>query len=158
MPSTSNAQGLSKLEAESPLSTSAASSQRTISVFIDRSPGDVYDFVRNPANYVPEWATGPEGVLAKVGNDWQANTPMGKVTMRFAPRNRLGILDHDFVLESGQTIHNPMRVVAKANGAELIRTLRPQAEAGEAELAEEAQAAEKDLQTIKTLLEQSGRL
>ena len=50
------------------------------------------------------------GSIARVGGEWVADSPMGKVKVRLTPPNALGVLDHDVVLESGESVHNPMRV------------------------------------------------
>jgi hypothetical protein len=48
---------------------------------------------------------------------------MGKVKIRFVKKNPYGVLNHDVTLESGVTIHTPMRVVSNGQACELIFTL-----------------------------------
>ncbi|MCA9070771.1 MAG: hypothetical protein KDA84_17695, partial [Planctomycetaceae bacterium] len=50
-------------------------------------------------------------------------TPTGWVGIRFVPTNDFGVLDHVVTLPDGQSILNPMRVVANGEGSELMFTL-----------------------------------
>jgi hypothetical protein len=125
---------------------------RHVSVSIDRTPQEVYDFVSDAENFLPKWATGPNAFFTRADDGWIVASPVGKVKMQFAAKNTLGILDFDFILESGVTIHNPMRVIPNGHGSELIRTvLREPGMSGEG-FAEETEWAEKDLTTIRELL------
>jgi len=53
-----------------------------------------------------------------------AESPMGPVVIAFVPSNDHGVLDHDVTLPSGETVHNPMRVIAAGGGSEVVFTLR----------------------------------
>ncbi|MBI4356016.1 MAG: SRPBCC family protein, partial [Candidatus Omnitrophica bacterium] len=78
-----------------------------ISIYIDRRPADVYEFASDSRN-LPRWAAGLARSEVRQEDDaWVADAPFGKVRIRFAERNRLGVMDHDVTLESGVTIHNP---------------------------------------------------
>ena len=79
--------------------------------------------------------------------------PFGKVRIRFAPRNSVGVLDHDVTLASGVTIHNPMRVVPNGEGSEFTFTLIRQPGVSDAQFASDRAAVEKDLKTLKDMLE-----
>ena len=81
---------------------------RHVSVTINRSPQDVYSFVSDPGN-LPKWATVLGGSIRYVNGEWVADSPMGKIRIKFAEKNTFGILDHEVVLESGVKIDNPMR-------------------------------------------------
>jgi len=74
--------------------------------------------------------------------------------VRFVKRNAFGVLDHDVVLESGATIHNPIRVVPNGAGSEVMFTLLRQAGVPAEKFAEDAKAVERDLRTLKALLEE----
>jgi hypothetical protein len=125
---------------------------RHVSVSIDRTPQEVYDFLSDAENFLPKWATGSKAFLTRAEGGWIVESPVGKVKMQFAAKNTLGILDFDFILESGLTIHNPMRVIPNGNGSELIRTvLREPGMSGEG-FAEETEWAVKDLARIRELL------
>lgn len=73
--------------------------------------------------------------------------------MRFAERNALGVMDHDVTLESGVTVHNPMRVKPHGEGSELLFTLIRRPGVSDDELAGDAAAVERDLAALKDLLE-----
>lgn len=78
-----------------------------ISVYIARPPAEVYEFASDPRN-LPRWAAGlARSDVRRDGDEWIAETPFGKVRLRFVQRNLLGVMDHDVKLESGVTIHNP---------------------------------------------------
>ena len=132
--------------------TSQGLEVRHVSVFVGRPPADVYAFAVDPAN-VPRWAKGLGGSIEKVGADWVADSPLGKVKVRFAARNAFGVLDHDVVLESGATYHNPMRVVANGSGSEVVFSLFRLAGTSDGQFAADAAAVERDLHALKRLLE-----
>jgi hypothetical protein len=125
---------------------------RHISVSIDRPPDEVYSFVSNPGN-LPKWATGLGGSIKKVNGEWIADSPMGKVKIKFAEENKFGVLDHEVVLESGITINNPMRVIANGKGSEIFFTLVRQPDVSDEKFAQDAGWVEKDLRILKGLLE-----
>lgn len=125
---------------------------RHISVAINRPPDVVYAFAANPAN-LPRWATGLGGAIRHEGGEWLADSPMGPIKIRFAAENRFGILDHDVVLPSGVTVHNPLRVIANGTGSELFFTLIRRPEMTDEEFARDAQWVANDLQILKGLLE-----
>jgi hypothetical protein len=125
---------------------------RHISVSINRPANEVYEFASNPEN-LPQWATGLGGSIKKVKGEWTADTPMGKAKIRFAEKNQFGILDHDVILESGVTFHNPMRVLPNGPSSEVIFTLFRQLGVSEEKFLEDAKWVEKDLRILKDLLE-----
>jgi hypothetical protein len=123
------------------------------SVSIDRSPQDVYDFASKPEN-LPKWATGLGESIKIVDGELFADGPMGRIRIRMAKKNDLGILDHDATFESGVMIHNPMRVVPKGAGSEDVFTFFRQPDMTDEQLSRDAQWAERDLRILKGLLEQ----
>jgi hypothetical protein len=125
---------------------------RHVSVSIRRPPQEVYAFASKIEN-LPRWASGLGGSIRRVGGLWIADGPMGPVEVRFAAPNELGVLDHDVVLPSGATVHNPMRVVPNGTGSEVTFTLFRRPEVSEEELERDAEWVEKDLRTLKELLE-----
>jgi hypothetical protein len=125
---------------------------RHVSVSIGRPPAEVYGFASDPAN-LPRWAKGLSGAIANVGGEWVADSPMGKVRIRFAPPNGFGVLDHDVVLETGVSFHNPMRVVANGGGSEVVFTLLRQPGTSDRDFAADASTVERDLLALKALLE-----
>jgi uncharacterized protein YndB with AHSA1/START domain len=125
---------------------------RHISITIRRPPDDVYAFAVSPEN-LPRWAMGLSGSIRQIDGEWVADSPMGKVKVRFVPRNPFGVLDHDVILESGITVRNPMRVVANGDGSELTFTVFKRPEMTEEEFTADAGAVTRDLEALKALLE-----
>lgn len=123
-----------------------------ISVSIERSAAQVYEFASNPEN-LPQWAGGLGGSIKKVNDEWIAEAPMGRVKVNFAEKNKFGILDHDVTLSSGAKFSNPMRVSPNNDGSEVVFTLYRRPEMTDQNFVEDAESVEKDLITLKTLLE-----
>jgi hypothetical protein len=123
-----------------------------ISVSINRSAVQVYAFASNPEN-LPKWAAGLSGSIKKVNEDWIGEAPMGRVKVKFAEKNKFGVLDHDVTLPSGVKVYNPMRVFPNNEGSELVFTLYRQPDMSDQKFAEDAEWVEKDLAKLKTLLE-----
>ena len=122
-----------------------------ISVSIKRPADQVYEFVSNPEN-LPKWATGLSGYIKNVNGDWIAGSPMGRVKVKFADKNKSGILDHDVTLPSGAKVYNPMRVFPNNDGSELIFTLYRRPNMSDQMFIEDAKAVTKDLEKLKNLL------
>lgn len=78
---------------------------------------------------------------------------MGRVSFAFAPRNDFGVLDHDVTLPSGQTVHNPCRVISDGDHCEVVFTLRQRPDMTDEDFARDADAVAADLSTLKSLLE-----
>jgi hypothetical protein len=125
---------------------------RHISVTIARKPDEVYAFASAPPN-LPSWARGLAGTIAQVDGQWVADSPMGRITVAFAPRNPFGVLDHDLTLPSGQRIHNPMRVLPNGDGSEVVFTLFQLPGLSDERYAQDGAAVERDLQALKQALE-----
>ena len=129
---------------------------RHLSIYIARDPSHVYEFASDPRN-LPQWAAGlARSDVTRTGDAWIVDAPFGKVTIRFAPKNALGVMDHDVELESGVTVHNPMRVVPNGEGSEFIFTLFRRPEMSDEQFAEDGRAVEADLRTLKELLERAS--
>jgi hypothetical protein len=126
---------------------------RHLSVSIERPPADVYAFASNPAN-LPLWAKGLSGSIANVDGEWVGDSPMGRVKVRFVPPNPHGVLDHDVELETGETVHVPLRVVPNGAGSELVFTLVRRRGVTDEEFDADANAIQRDLGALKALLEQ----
>ena len=123
-----------------------------ISVSINRSAVQVYEFASNPEN-LPNWAAGLSDSIKKINEDWVAEAPMGRVKVKFAEKNKFGVLDHDVTLPSGVKVYNPMRVLPNNDGSELVFTLYRRPDVSDQEFADDAKSVEKDLAKLKTLLE-----
>jgi hypothetical protein len=125
---------------------------RQVSVSISRSADEVYNFVSSPQN-LPLWAGGLSGSIKNVNGDWVAESPMGSVKIRFADKNRFGILDHDVTLPSGETFYNPMRVVSNGDGSELVFTLYQRTGMSDRDFKKDEEQIKTDLERLKTLIE-----
>lgn len=126
---------------------------RHLAVSIDRPASEVYAFASDPAN-LPLWAAGLAGATVEREDDhWVTESPMGRVELRFAPRNDLGVLDHDVRLPSGEVVSNPLRVIPDGDVCEVVFTLRRRPGMTEEELATDAAAVERDLATLKSVVE-----
>ena len=127
-----------------------------ISIHIARPPAEVYEFASDPRN-LPRWSAGlARAEVKRDGDEWIADAPFGRVRVRFAQRNSFGVMDHDVHLESGSTIHNPMRVVPNGGGSEFVFTLIRQPGMPDTQFAKDKAAVEIDLKTLKDLLERKS--
>lgn len=133
-------------------SVGGMSTSRHLSTHIDRSARDVYEYASDPAN-APEWAAGLAGSIEQVDGEWVADSPMGRIVVKFAESNEYGVLDHDVTLPSGETVHNPMRVLADGDGCEVVFTIRQRPDMTDDDFARDANAVQADLRTLKDLLE-----
>ena len=86
--------------------------------------------------------------------EWIAEGTIGEVTVRFAPPNDLGVADHDVLLETGVTVHNPLRVVLNGTGSTVIFTLMRLPGVSKPQFDEDARTVARDLATLKALLEE----
>jgi hypothetical protein len=128
---------------------------RHVSQVIRCPATQVYDFAANLDN-LPRWAAGlAQGEVARQGDLLMVDSPMGKVTVRFALHNKLGVLDHDVTLPSGTTVNNPVRVLSHPDGAEVVFTVR-QLDMTDDEFDRDTQTVADDLARLKNLLERSA--
>jgi uncharacterized protein YndB with AHSA1/START domain len=125
---------------------------RTISMTIERPPGEFYAFAVVPEN-LPRWASGLGTSGAREGADWVSQMELGPVRVRLVARNDLGVLDHDVTLPGGEVVHNPMRVVPNGSGSEVSFTLFRRPGVTDEALAADAATIERDLATLKRLVE-----
>jgi hypothetical protein len=130
-----------------------AAESRHLSVSIGRPAEQVYRYVTEPAN-LPRWAAGLSGSIQRVGDDWIADSPMGPVRVAFVPVNEFGVADHDVTLPSGETVRNPMRVLPDGDSScDVVFTVRRRPEQSAAEFEADAAAVERDLASLRALLE-----
>jgi hypothetical protein len=123
---------------------------RHLSVSIERPAAAVYSYARDPAN-LPEWAAGLAAGIRRERGEWVADSPMGRVLVRFVPVNEYGVLDHDVVAPDGTTTTNPLRVLADGPGSEVVFTLRRRP--GMTEFEADAAAVRADLATLQRVVE-----
>ncbi len=129
---------------------------RHLSRYIDRAPPEVVAFLGDPTN-LPEWASGLSSGIRKEGAVWISDSPMGKVEIRFAPANDLGVLDHDVRLSSGESVHNAMRVIPNGRGSELLFSLVQRDDVSDDDFERDCRMVIADLEKAKSLLEASRR-
>lgn len=125
-----------------------------LSVTVARPVSDVYDFARDGVN-LPRWASGLGGAVHPDGDAWIAEGPLGRVRVRFEPRNALGVLDHDVTLPAGEVVHNPMRVVPNGAGCTVIFTLVRLPGVSAEKFRDDARWVQRDLNRLKELVEGS---
>lgn len=122
-----------------------------ISININKDPKVVYEFASEPLN-MPKWAAGLSGSIKKEGDHWISASPMGKVKVKFTPKNDLGVIDHDVYLNN-KIYHNPFRVLKNGEDSEVVFTLYRQPEMNEQEFSRDAEMVMKDLNKLKELIE-----
>ena len=77
---------------------------------------------------------------------------MGRIHVRFLPRNSLGVLDHVVTLPDGSVTYNPLRVVPHPDGAEVVFTMRQQ-EMADDDFERDCRMVTEDLDRLKRLAE-----
>jgi hypothetical protein len=125
---------------------------RTLHVQIDCEPTAVYCFVANLENF-PRWATSFCQSIRQTAGAWVAVTPQGEVTIRLAPANSCGVLDHYVAPAGGAEVYVPLRVVANGSGSEVLFTLFRLPAMSDADYAADAALVEQDLASLKQVLE-----
>ncbi|WP_138758838.1 SRPBCC family protein [Modestobacter altitudinis] len=125
---------------------------RHLTVSIQRPAGQVYAYVRDPA-HLPEWAAGLAAGIRRERGEWVADSPMGRVLVRFVPVNEYGVLDHDVVAPDGSVTTNPVRVLADGGTSEVVFTLRRQPGVSDDAWSADISAVTADLATLKRVLE-----
>jgi hypothetical protein len=125
---------------------------RHLSRVIAASPRSVYDFAADPDNLV-RWAAGlAQADIVRQGELLLVESPMGQVTVRFAPRNDFGVIDHDVTLPSHDVVNNPVRILAHPLGAEIVFTVR-QLDLSDEEFDRDCTTVAEDLERLRQLVE-----
>ena len=122
-----------------------------VSVHIALPAAEVYAYAADPA-HLPEWAAGLASGVHHEDGRWFADSPMGRIELRFAPPNAFGVLDHDVVEPDGTTTTNPLRVVPAPGGSEVIFTVRRRGMTDD-ELRRDVAAVRADLETLARVVE-----
>ena len=125
---------------------------KIVSVLVEAPHEQIYEFARSMEN-LPQWASGLAGGVQEINGEWFADSPMGRVKVAMAPPNPFGVLDHDVTLPDGTTVLNALRVSPAGDGSVLtfvvLRMPGVDAQAFAADVAN----VEKDLRTLKALME-----
>lgn len=127
---------------------------KTMSTSIKSDPKTVYDFVSNLEN-LPKWASSTFPTIKEVNGEWVVETPNGRNKVMITERNNFGILDHHVKLTSGVEVYVPMRVVKNGDGSEVLLTVFQAPEMTDDGYAKDIQTVEKDLNHLKTLIEEN---
>lgn len=126
---------------------------RHVSTWIDVPAAAAYAVMAD-VRQLPKWAAGLAGSeLTPVGDHWIADSPMGEVTVTFAPPNDFGIVDHVVTLPTGESVDNPLRVIAAGDRCEVVFTVRKRSGMTDEEFENDVAAVQRDLRTLKQLLE-----
>jgi hypothetical protein len=128
------------------------SESRHLSVHIDRPVWQVYAFASDPAN-LPRWAPGLGSSVVRMDDDWFVETPAGRVQVTFAPANGYGVLDHEVLTPSGETVYVPLRAIADGDGCEVVFTLRRSPGMTDTEFERDTALVNGDLALLKKVLE-----
>ena len=127
---------------------------KTMSTSIKSDPKTVYDFVSNLEN-LPRWAPSTFPSIKEVNGEWVVETPNGRNKVMITEKNNFGILDHHVKLTSGVEVYVPMRVVKNGDGCEVLLTVFQAPEMTDDGYAKDIQTVEKDLNHLKTLIEEN---
>lgn len=125
---------------------------RHLGIGIQRSPADVYRYASDPEQ-LPTWASGLARSVRNVDGVWIADAPMGRISIAFAPKNDLGVLDHDVTLPTGAVVHNAMRVLPSGAASEVVFSLFQLPGVSDDEFERDARTVMRDLEALKRALE-----
>ena len=127
---------------------------KTMSTSVKSDPKTVNDFVSNLEN-LPRWASSTFPSIKEVNGEWVVETPNGRNKVMITEKNNFGILDHHVKLTSGVEVYVPMRVVKNGDGSEVLLTVFQAPEMTDDGYAKDIQTVEKDLNHLKTLIEEN---
>lgn len=132
-----------------------------LSVSVDRPFQEVASYLADPRNF-PQWASGlasglePKSIYAHnhaEAAEWIADTPQGRVTIRFSEPNDFGVADHWVHLPDGTTVYVPLRAVPNGSGSAVSLTLYRMPGTDEARFQADADWVRRDLAALKRTLE-----
>lgn len=127
---------------------------RHVSIGVERPADVVYAYAKSPET-MSDWAAGlGEGLRpSETAGVWTADAPDGEASVRFAPDNAYGVIDHLVTLPGGAEIAVPMRVIANGDGAEVVLTLFRLPDMDDEAFERDAAAMARDLEALKAHLE-----
>ncbi|MDO7844002.1 SRPBCC family protein [Sphingomonas immobilis] len=111
-----------------------------------------YAFAHRPENFT-QWAAGMSKTLHHGDEGWVADTPEGEAIVTFTPENAYGVLDHRVKIAGKPEIYIPLRMIAVGDATEVELVLIRQPDMDDAAFERDAAQIEKDLATLKTVLE-----
>jgi hypothetical protein len=126
---------------------------QTLAVSIARDWKEVYEAIWAPKSF-PKWASGLSQSDLAEGIDgwWNAEGPDGPIRIRFSDHNVFGVMDHYVDLGNGRTVYVPMRIVANAEGAEVLLTLFREIDMSDERFAADVAWVERDLRSLQAML------
>jgi hypothetical protein len=125
---------------------------RTLSITVDKPWKAVYETLWRPESF-PKWASGlSQSALEKVGEAWTARGPAGAIRIRFTEHNSFGVMDHYVDTGTGPEVYVPLRVIANADGAEILLTLFRQPSMSEQQFLVDMEWVKRDLTALAALL------
>ena len=126
---------------------------RHVSTVIAAPVAAVYAVAADPTR-LSEWAAGLAGTpLVQADGVWFAESPFGRVAVRFSPRNEFGVLDHVVTMPTGEEVLNPMRVLPHGDGSEVVFSVRQREGMTDDEFAADVRAVAADLAALRDLVE-----
>lgn len=128
------------------------SDSRHVAVVVARPWAEVADFARDAGNLVA-WAHGLGSGVERDEAGWTAETPAGRIRIRFVGPNPYGVADHDVTLPSGEIVHVPLRVLPHRDGAEVVLTVQRPEGMSDAALDADAATVLEDLERLRAVLE-----
>ncbi|WP_129336708.1 SRPBCC family protein [Cellulomonas endophytica] len=128
---------------------------RHVAVHVARPLDEVCAFVADPA-HLPSWAPGLGTSVEHRDGEWFVATPQGEARVTFAPPNPFGVLDHDVVTPSGETVHVPLRALPDEDGCEVVLTVRRAPGMSDQEFERDVALVTADLALLRTVLEGSS--
>ena len=124
---------------------------KTLSISISCAPQKVYNFVSNLENF-PKWVKFCRSIKkSKMG--WVMETLQGRMKIRIAAKNKLGVLDHYITDNSGVEVFVPMRVVPSLSGSEMTFTLFQMPNMLDKNYIKDIELVKKDLASLKNIME-----
>lgn len=127
---------------------------KTVNISVKSDPKTVYDFISKLEN-LPRWAPGTFPSIKQVNGEWLVDTSQGQNKVMLTEKNNFGILDHYVKLTSGVEVYVPMRVVKNEDGSEVMLTVFQTPEMTDEVFAKDIRMVEKDLNQLKTIIEES---
>ncbi|AXY73335.1 SRPBCC family protein [Paraflavitalea soli] len=145
---------LSRKNDHSTSTTNMTRVSQTLSISINRPADEVYAYMAN-VQHLAAWAAGLcVSVIRNTGtNTWQIRTPTGEASVRFVAKNNFRIVDHYVQQGQDPEVYIPIRVLENEQGSEVIFTLFRLPGMNDERFEKDRQAVQKDLNTLKALIE-----
>lgn len=128
---------------------------RTVTVSCPVDAPAVYAYACEPA-HLPKWASGLSSGIRQRDGRWFARSPMGEVEVAMAPRNDLGVMDHDVTLPDGRCVHNAFRVTPAGEGSVLTFVVLRMPGTTDAAFEADVMHVRSDLQKLCRLLDEGA--